>query len=405
MSTPVNTMISLPQPSATEQSQPAQAFDPMNPSTVTPPPPAPVQTMVMDQPSQVVPAGSDIVTAPVTQQPVNTQVTPEDQKWLTNLINGTPQTDAKPEAQPLAQQSVNPSQTVTPVAQAATAATAELPLPDFIQPHVEFMPNAHAGVLPNVGNIAGTEATPNTDNSEMGQIKKMLQDLQGNQQETEQAAQFQTQVDEAVEALKLKYGSADPKLMEEFGDIFNTFRAQFGQEFGTESARTTLELKNQITALQSQVKGLMDSPSIQQNEPQVTETNIYRNTLASAIPDYQGLVESDYFKQLLATPVDPHNPQYTYNHKLGNMYRSQQTQDIMQFFSDVRTKLSPTPVPNQHVVVDAGIAPASSVSQNSLTTEKLQDVLTKVMNGELKVSEEDMLKLRMMNAKLANKSN
>jgi len=389
---------------------PRPAFNPLDPSTVTPPPTnfAPIVAPVAQPAAPVVtpavaaPVGQPAATAPA---PAPADTTAEDSQWLNNLLSGNPAQPAAPVGQPapavqppVAALGVAP--VVPPQAQPTpVAAVTPTGLPDFVQPHAEFLPATTSAGLPQTPGAAPT-AEAAEDTSELGQVKKMLEELQGQQSKTAAEQQFQTQVDEAIAALSVKYGSADPKILEEFDDIFQSFRAKFGEEFVGEQTRTTLELKQQIQGLTKQLEDLTKAQA-----PAAQETNVYRNAVAGAIPNYAGVVGSDYFKQLLVAPVDPHNPEYTYNHKLGNMYRSQQTQDIIQFFADVSAKISPAAAPNANVVVDAGSPVVTPVSQDSLTTDKLTDVLTKVMNGELKVSEADMLRLRQTHARLAKKSN
>lgn len=431
MTTPVISGLPAPAAVAAPAAQPAApvvtapsnaprpAFNPLDPSTVTPPPAnvAPIVAPVAQPAAVVTPAFAAPVAqpaAPVAQPaPAPADTTAEDSQWLNNLLSGNPAQPAAPVGQPapavqppVAAPGVAP--VVPPQAQPTpVAAVTPTGLPDFVQPHAEFLPATTPAGLPQTPGAAPT-AQPAEDTSELGQVKKMLEELQGQQSKTVAEQQFQTQVDEAIAALSAKYGSADPKILEEFGDIFQSFRAKFGEEFVGEQTRTTLELKQQIQGLTKQLEDLakaqVTAPTAEA-VPAAQETNVYRNAVAGAIPNYAGVVGSDYFKQLLVAPVDPHNPEYTYNHKLGNMYRSQQTQDIIQFFADVSAKISPAAAPNANVVVDAGSPVVTPVSQDSLTTDKLTDVLTKVMNGELKVSEADMLRLRQTHARLAKKSN
>lgn len=265
----------------------------------------------------------------------------------------------------------------------------------------DFAPNDNDEFtqLTTSSGVTAAAAADDADSSEMSEIKKLLSDIQGKNQQAEAEAKFQQQFDEKISALTDKFGEADPRMLEEFGDLFTSFRAAVGKELSEQSVKENLQMQQQLSELKSQLESLTNSSNATP-EPEVQDGTIYRNTLAQAIPSYNDVVQSSYFKQLMVTPVDPHNPNYTFNHKLGKMYKAQQTQDIMSFFSDVSAKSATTSKQNSSVVVDAGTQTSTNVTNNSLTPDKLEDIYSKVMSGELKLSASGSARLREAAAKM-----
>lgn len=416
----------LPQPSVTTSTPPAAtpvaaapAFDPMKPSTVTPPPntppvtvappsvtpatPSPIATpsvtQSMTQPNQVVEAPSTVPVAPITN---------DDLGWLNNLISGQPTaTPATPSVAPAVTPSVAPviAPVQTPVASATPGA-----LPDFpttAPANVEFIPNTTglpAPVVPGTAPVApAADVATAEPQGDMAKMMKMLEDLQGKQVQADQSAELKTQMDAKIAELAAQYGDSDPALMTEFKDIFDTFRAAIGKEFTAQTVNETFALKQEIAAMKATIEKMTAQPAVDPNNPApaVQDTTIYRNTVVQAIPQYSEIVNSAYFKQLLNTPVDPHNPSYTFNHKIGNMFNAQHTQEIISFFSDVAAKLAPATVQNNQVVVDSGVPAIAGTATDSLTTEKINEVFAKVLAGEMTATEEEMLKLRQLAAQAA----
>lgn len=244
------------------------------------------------------------------------------------------------------------------------------------------------------------------DTSQYDELKEIISQLEGKINKSDAEEAQQKLLDDSIAALKEKYGEVDQDILENFADLHATFRASLAQDLGAEMVRTNIQQEARIKQLEDKIEELISAPAKPDTSPIPAENSSptdYRNLMAEAIPDYQKMVASPQFKQLMKTPVDPDNPEFTYNQKLGRLYGQRRTADIMKFFSSFAEKYNAGGRGNG-AVVDSGKSSSSQGGQpgkNVLNPDRLRSILSKVMTGELKLSEADMLKLRQMAAKQA----
>jgi len=235
-------------------------------------------------------------------------------------------------------------------------------------------------------------------NKQFDELKDIITALEGkiNKSDTDDAQK--KLLDDSLAALKEKYGTVDQDILDNFSELHNTFKATIGQELETEMVKNKLINDQKIAELEAKIESL-SSPSNPIPADSADPTD-YRNLMAEAVPEYLKIIGSSQFKQLMNTPVDADNPEFTYNQKLGKLYGQRRTADILKFFSSFADKYMAGGKGNG-AVVDSGKSSSSQGGQGkqSLSPDRLRSIFEKVMKGELTLSEADMLKLRTMAAK------
>jgi len=242
---------------------------------------------------------------------------------------------------------------------------------------------------------------PDIEEDGMSELKDIISALEEKVNKGEVETAQQEALNAAMEKIKEKYGEVDEDLMTNFSDLFSTFRASFGSEFGEEMLKIQTDNESKISAMEAKIEALTKGEQVIP-DADIKNSNSYRDVMAEMIPNYQKITGSSQFKKLMATALDQDNPEFTFNKKLGKLYSQRKTADIVKFFSSFENKYFPSDG-GSGAVVDSGISSPSQGGQGkqSLSPDRLRSIFKRVMSGELKVTEDEMLKLRTMAAKQA----
>lgn len=245
---------------------------------------------------------------------------------------------------------------------------------------------------------------PDIKEDGMTEMKDIIAALEAKVNKGESDTAQQEALAAAMVKIKEKYGEVDDDLMTNFSDLFSTFRASFGSEFGEEMLKSQTANDAKIAALEAKLEKLSAGDQVIP-DADVAPSNNYRDVMAEMIPNYQKITSSGQFKKLMATPMDGDNPEFTFNKKLGKLYSQRKTADIVKFFSSFESKYLSSDG-GSGAVVDSGTSSSSQGGQSpkaALSPDRLRSIFKRVMSGELKVTEAEMLQLRTFAAKQAMK--